>query len=148
MADNPLDILNVKAIDCRSLCWARSTLAHDQVVRWSTAKVRVYSDSELCLGKMSSGEEAKARWSSQVKEFQVYSPVEEFPGIDGVAIEFEWNISLSQDSQHCRFFKRSRMICKSGTSNRNNSLTESSSCQCSTTSIGQKRNDEETCTSN
>ena len=29
--------------------WARSTLAHDQVITWSEARVRVYSDSVLCL---------------------------------------------------------------------------------------------------
>ena len=64
----------------------------------------------------------------------------ELPGIDGEAVEFEWNIS--QDLHHCRFIKRSRMICENGTSNLKNSQTESSSCQCSTTSIGQeKRND-------
>ena len=67
------------------------TLAHDQVKRWSKAKVRVYSHSVLCLGKTPSGEEAKTRWSNQVK-FQMYCPVEEFLGIGGEAIEFEWNI--------------------------------------------------------
>ena len=87
VVDNPSETL-----DSRSLCWARSTLAHDQVKSWSKAKVRVYSDSILCLGKMSSGEEAEARWSSQVSEFQEYCPVEEFLGIDGEAIEFEWNL--------------------------------------------------------
>ena len=51
-----------------------STLAHDQLKSWSMAKVR------QCLGKMSSGEEAKTH---QVKEFQVYCSVEEFLGIDG-----------------------------------------------------------------
>ena len=29
--------------------WARSTLAHDQVITWSEARVRFYSDSVLCL---------------------------------------------------------------------------------------------------
>ena len=85
----------------------RSTLAHDQEKSWTRAKVRVYSDSVLCLGKIPSGEEAKTRWASQVKEFQVYYPEEEFMGIDGEAMEFEWNIS--QDSRHCKFYDRSRM---------------------------------------
>ena len=60
--------------------------------RWSKARVRVYSDSVSCLGRMSSKTEAKARWSSQVEEFQMYFAVQEFLGIDGEAIEFEWNI--------------------------------------------------------
>ena len=29
--------------------WKRSTLCHDQVVKWAKAKVHVYSDSVLCL---------------------------------------------------------------------------------------------------
>ena len=44
-----------------------------------------------------------------------------------------------QDFRHYRFFKRSRMICENGTSNLRNSQTGSSSCQCSTTSIGQSK---------
>ena len=32
--------------------WTRSTLAHDQVIKWTKAKVHVYSDSVLCLRKM------------------------------------------------------------------------------------------------
>ena len=45
---------------------------------------------------------------------------------------------FSQDFRHCRFFKRSTMICENETSNLKSSRTGSSSCQCSTTSIGQE----------
>ena len=41
------------------------------------------------------------------------------------------------DFRLCRFFRNSSMICENGTLNLKNSLTGSSSCQCSTTSIGQ-----------
>ena len=44
-----------------------------------------------------------------------------------------------QDLRHCRFFRRSRMICRSGTLNVRNSQIGSSSCQCSTTLIGQEK---------
>ena len=47
VVDNFTEILYVKTIDCRSMCWTRSILAHDQVKRWSKAKVRVHSDSVL-----------------------------------------------------------------------------------------------------
>ena len=53
-------------------------------------------------------------------------------GIGGEVTEFEW-------MRHCRFFRRSRLIYKSGTLNLRNSQTGSSSCQCSTTLIGQGR---------
>ena len=85
--ENSTEMLNVKTIDCRSLCWTRSTLAHDQVKIWSKAKVRVYSASVLCLGRMSSSNtEENAKWSSQVNEIKMYCAVGEFLGIDGEAI--------------------------------------------------------------
>ena len=43
---------------------------------------------------------------------------------------------FSQDSRHCRFFRKSQMICKNG---RKNSQIGSSSCQCSTTLTGQRK---------
>ena len=45
--------------------------------------------------------------------------------------------TFSQDLHHSRFSRGSRMICKSGTSN--NLEIGSSSCLCSTTSIGQEK---------
>ena len=46
------EILNVNTIESASPSWRRSVLSHDQVIQWTKAKVRVYSDSVLCLGKM------------------------------------------------------------------------------------------------
>ena len=46
---------------------------------------------------------------------------------------------FSQDFRHCRFFRKSRMIYENGTLNLRNSQPGSSSCQCSTTSIGQEK---------
>ena len=33
------EILNVKTIECASPSWTRSSLAHDQAIKWSKAKV-------------------------------------------------------------------------------------------------------------
>ena len=74
------EILNVRTIDYRLSCWTESTLAHDQVKK-SKAKVRVYSDSALCLGK-----EAEEKWSNQLNEFKMYCAADEFYGIDREAI--------------------------------------------------------------
>ena len=75
--------------------WVRMTADHrDQVQKWSKAKTRVYSDSVLCLGRMISSEEvAKEKWFIQVSQFKMYCAVNEFYGIDGEAIEFEWKKS-------------------------------------------------------
>ena len=47
--DHQAEILNVITIDWTSFSWTSSTLSHDQVITWTKAKVRVYSDSVLCL---------------------------------------------------------------------------------------------------
>ena len=56
------------------------------------------------------------------------------------SMEKQWNSSgiSSQDLRRCRFFRRSRMINKSGTRNLRNSHIGSSSCQCSTILVGQE----------
>ena len=65
--DHQAEILNVTPIDWTALSWARSTPSHDQVITWTKAKVRVYSDSVLRLVKMSDHSEANRRWENQVK---------------------------------------------------------------------------------
>ena len=61
----------------------------------------------------------------------------ELHGIDGEPTEFKWNIS--QDLRHWRFSKRSGKTCKIETLNLRNSKIESSACQCSMISYGQRK---------
>ena len=61
------EILNVTTIVWTSLSWMRSTLSHDQVITWTKAKVRIASDSVLCLVTLSDHSEANRRWENQVK---------------------------------------------------------------------------------
>ena len=77
------EILNVQTIESASPSWTRSTLAHDQVIRWTKAKVRENSDFVLCWVKM---------WEGQVEEFKMPASYKELLGIDGEPIEFELNI--------------------------------------------------------
>ena len=63
------EILDVNTIDSTSPSWTRSTVTHDQVIQWTRAKVRVYSDSVLCLGMMSFHKEAITKWEGQEEEF-------------------------------------------------------------------------------
>ena len=46
---------------------------------------------------------------------------------------------FSQDLRHCRFSQRSEVVCKDGKLNQKNLEIVSSSCPCSTTSTGQRR---------
>ena len=51
--------------------------------------MRVYSDSVLCLVKMSDPSEANRRWEGQVADFQLSDSYEELLRIDGETIEFD-----------------------------------------------------------
>ena len=50
-------------------------------------KVRVYSDSLLCVGQRNESKEAIARREGQVEELKMYPSYKELVGIDGEAIE-------------------------------------------------------------
>ena len=67
--------------------------------------------------------DALKRWEGQVEEFKMSVSYKELLGIDGEPVEFEWTF---QDFRHCRFCKRSRMICQRETLNLKNSQTGSS----------------------
>ena len=86
------EILNVKTIESASFSWTRSVLSHDEVIQWAKAKVRVYSDSVLCLGKVIESSDAIVRWEGQVEEFKMSLSYKELLGIDEEAIKFEWNV--------------------------------------------------------
>ena len=86
------EILNVKPLESSSPSWTRSVLSHDQAIKWTKAKVRVYSDSVLCVGQMNESKEAIKRWEGQMEEHKMFTSYKELLGIDGEAIEFEWKI--------------------------------------------------------
>ena len=66
------EILNVKPLECSSPSWTRSVLSHDQAIKWTKAKVRVYSDSVLCVGQMNESKDAITRGEGQAEEFKMY----------------------------------------------------------------------------
>ena len=76
------EILNVNTIESASPSWTRSALSHDQVIPWTKTKVRVYSDSVLCLGKMNDSKVAIARLKGQVRDFKMFPCFKELLGID------------------------------------------------------------------
>ena len=90
--DHSEGILNVTAIESNDPSWIRSRLSHRQVIKWTKAKVHVYSDSVLCLGTLSEPLEANQRWKGHLTDLQPTASCQELFGIDGEPIEFEWNI--------------------------------------------------------
>ena len=88
----------ISAIEWKTTPWMRSTLLHDRAIKLSKAKVQVYSDSVLCLGKIHEHLASTQKWTEQVGWFMDSKDCQELNGIDGEPVEFEWNVS--QDTQH------------------------------------------------
>ena len=68
--EHDADILNVSTIDWQASSRTRSTLMHDQVIKWTKATVHVHSGSVLCFGKMQDHSAPNQIWNAQLKEFQ------------------------------------------------------------------------------
>ena len=85
------EILNVKILAYQSPSWTRSTLFNDNMIKWATAKVCVYADSVLCVGKKEQNPGvADEKWTGQVEDLKRYPSYQDAVGIDGEATEFEW----------------------------------------------------------
>ena len=90
--DHHDEILNVTTIEWTAPPLVRCTFSHDQVIKWTKAKARVYSDSLLCLGKCQIIQKQIEDGENQVEEFRPSCLYRELFGIDGEPIEFELNI--------------------------------------------------------
>ena len=118
-------------------CAGQGPLWH--MIRWKVCQWQKCESIQIlyCVLGKCLGEEAKTKWSNQVKEFQVYCPVEEF--LVSMVKQLNSRGIFSLDSRHCRFYNRSRMTRRVKIRHQDNSLTGSSSCPCSTTSNGPKQ---------
>ena len=96
-----------------------TSLLHSRVHQYAIAKVYVFSDSVLCLGRM--GDDPKIKWYSETNF------VSELNRIDGKPMEFEWKILPGFETRVVRIrwanYSVIQWISKTG----------SSPCQCSTT---------------
>ena len=86
------EILDVQVTDSKDPSWKKQKISHPQVIKWTKAKVHVYSDSVLRLGELSALPDAAERWKGQLVDFQTTVSNQEFYGIDGELIEWKWNI--------------------------------------------------------
>ena len=60
-------------------------------LKWTKAKVHVYSDSVFMSGKITEQAEAAEGWKVQLMDFQSTVSIQESCGINGGPVEFEWN---------------------------------------------------------
>ena len=101
------EIFGVTPINWEDSPWKHLSLVSDEeIISLSHAKVYVFSDSVLCLGKMNQKTTSNSAWERQLDWFKDSSQYRTVDLIDGEPMEFEWNIS--QDSSHCSSSKKSK----------------------------------------
>ena len=64
----------------------------EEVISFSHAKVYVFSDFVLCLGKGNQNPTSNTAWERQLDWFKDSSQYRTLDTIDGEPMEFEWNI--------------------------------------------------------
>ena len=88
------EIYGVNTINWGDSAWKHVCLIGDEeVVRLSHAKVYVFSDSVLRLGKMSESPQSNIVWEDKLTWFKSSSQYRALDTLDGEPMEFEWHIS-------------------------------------------------------
>ena len=73
--------------------WTRLSLIDDEIViNLQRAKVYVFSDSVLCLGKVLQHPESNEAWKKRIEWIINEKSYRDYDGINGEPTEFEWNI--------------------------------------------------------
>ena len=87
------EIFGVSQISWENYPWKHLSLVNDEeVISLSHAKVYVFSDSVLCLGKMNENPQSNTVWEDKLTWFKSSSQYRTLDTIDGEPMEFEWNI--------------------------------------------------------
>ena len=87
------EIFGVSQIGWESSPWKQLSLVNDEeVISLSHAKVHVFSDSVLCLGKVKQNPTSNTVWEEQLTWFKDSPQYRTLDTIDREPMEFEWNI--------------------------------------------------------
>ena len=111
IAEQSDEIYVVTIMNWEDSSWKHlSLIADGEVISPRHAKVYVFSDSVLCLGRMNENPQSNTVWEDKLTWFKSSSQYRTLDTIDGEPIEFEWNIS--QDSPHCNSATKSKRSCQ------------------------------------
>ena len=69
-----------------------SLIDDERIINLQRAKVYVFSDSVLCLGKIHQHPDANEAWKKRIEWITTSQSYRDFDGISGEPTEFEWNI--------------------------------------------------------
>ena len=113
--------------------WKQLSLVNDEeVISLSHARVYVFSDSVLCLGKVNQNPTSNTVWEQQLEWFKDSSQSRTLDTIDGEPMEFEWHIFPG-----FRTVQLVHEVQKVHEQNGRTRTIELSSCRCSVTSHGE-----------
>ena len=85
------EIYGVNPINWEDSLWKQfSLVSDDEVISLSHAKVYVFSDSVLRLGKMNENPQSKYAWEDRLTWFKSAPQYRTLDTIDGEPMEFEW----------------------------------------------------------
>ena len=86
------EICGVNTTNWSDSAWKHLSLIGDEeVISLSHAKVNVFSDSVLCLGKMNENPQSNTVWEDKLTSFKSSPQYRALDTIDGEPMEFEWN---------------------------------------------------------
>ena len=87
------EISNVDTIHWEKHSWKYLSLIGDEaIINLQRAKVYVFSDSVLCLGKIHQHPKANESWKDRIEWITTDQSYRDYDGTSGEPTEFEWNI--------------------------------------------------------
>ena len=87
------EISNVDTIRLEKHSWKHLSLICDEtVISLQRAKVYVFSDSVLCLGRILQHPDSNEAWKIRIAGVKAEKSYRDYDGISGEPTEFEWNI--------------------------------------------------------
>ena len=93
------EINNVDKIYWTNHSWKQLSLIGDEtVVNLQRAKVYVFSDSVLCLGRILQHPDSNEAWKDRIEWITTSQSYRDFDAISGEPTEFEWNIFTGFDT--------------------------------------------------
>ena len=127
----------VAAITWEDSSWKQFLVSDEEVISLSHAKVYVFSDSVLCLGRVNENPQSNTVWEDKLTWFKRSPQYRVLDTIVGEPMDFEWNIVPGFTTlQHCNKVQNS---CQKWAINQKNLKDGPSSCRCSTTSLGDRK---------
>ena len=93
------EISGLETIGWEKHSWKNLSLIGDEtVINLQRAKVYVFSDSALCLGRVHQNPDDTEAWKKRIEWITIEESYRDFDGISREPTEFEWNIFSEFDS--------------------------------------------------